>query len=50
MGFRSSVSREFAGERTNFFVFADTVATSNHEGTNEAHRLAGHPISGCADG
>jgi hypothetical protein len=25
------------GDRTTFFVFADTVAASNHQGTNEAH-------------
>src|ERR1700704_6229187 len=25
------------GDRTNFFVFADTVATSNRQGGNEAH-------------
>src|ERR1041385_2531234 len=25
------------GERTSFFVFADTVATKNFKGTNEAH-------------
>src|SRR6202789_165597 len=25
------------GDRTNFFVFADTVATGNQQGTNEAH-------------
>ena len=24
-------------DRTNFFVFADTVATSNYQGSNEAH-------------
>ncbi|HEY2531732.1 MAG TPA: hypothetical protein VGJ20_28030 [Xanthobacteraceae bacterium] len=29
------------GERTNFFVFADTVSTRNHEGTNEAHGWLG---------
>jgi hypothetical protein len=29
------------GERTTFFVFADTVATSNHQGTNEAHGWLG---------
>jgi hypothetical protein len=29
------------GDRTNFFVFADTVATSNHQGTNEAHGWLG---------
>ncbi len=29
------------GERTNFFVFADTVATSNFKGTNEAHGWLG---------
>jgi hypothetical protein len=29
------------GERTNFFVFADTVATSNYKGTNEAHGWLG---------
>jgi hypothetical protein len=29
------------GERTNFFVFADTVATSNHQGNNEAHGWLG---------
>jgi hypothetical protein len=29
------------GERTNFFVFADTVATSNHQRTNEAHGWLG---------
>src|SRR6202161_1068316 len=31
---RISASR---GDRTAFFVFADTVATINHQGTNEAH-------------
>jgi len=29
------------GDRTNFFVFADTVATSNRSGTNEAHGWLG---------
>jgi hypothetical protein len=29
------------GDRTNFFVFADTVATSHHTGTNEAHGWLG---------
>ena len=29
------------GDRTNFFVFADTVATSNYKGTNEAHGWLG---------
>jgi hypothetical protein len=29
------------GARTNFFVFADTVATSNQQGTNEAHGWLG---------
>ncbi len=29
------------GERTNFFVFADTVATSNYKGNNEAHGWLG---------
>jgi hypothetical protein len=29
------------GERTNFFVFADTVATSNPSGANEAHGWLG---------
>ncbi|HXP24297.1 MAG TPA: hypothetical protein VN891_00880, partial [Steroidobacteraceae bacterium] len=29
------------GDRTNFFVFADTVATGNHQGTNEAHGWLG---------
>ena len=29
------------GDRTNFFVFADTVATSNRLGTNEAHGWLG---------
>jgi hypothetical protein len=29
------------GGRTNFFVFADTVSTRNHEGTNEAHGWLG---------
>jgi len=29
------------GERTNFFVFADTVATSSYKGTNEAHGWLG---------
>src|ERR1700684_3446419 len=29
------------GVRTNFFVFADTVATSNEQGTNEAHGWLG---------
>jgi len=29
------------GERTSFFVFADTVATSNYKGTNEAHGWLG---------
>jgi hypothetical protein len=29
------------GDRTNFFVFADTVATSNYKGTNEAHGWMG---------
>jgi len=29
------------GDRTNFFVFADTVATSNYQGTNEAHGWLG---------
>src|SRR5208282_563409 len=35
---RLSVTR---GERTNFFVFADTVATSNYKGNNEAHGWLG---------
>jgi hypothetical protein len=30
------------GERTAFFVFADTVATSNYKGTNEAHGWLGY--------
>src|SRR5277367_6116038 len=29
------------GDRTNFFVFADTVATGNHRGANEAHGWLG---------
>ncbi|HEY2677429.1 MAG TPA: hypothetical protein VGI65_10715 [Steroidobacteraceae bacterium] len=29
------------GDRTNFFVFADTVATGNHQGTNEGHGWLG---------
>jgi len=29
------------GDKTNFFVFADTVATSNYMGTNEAHGWLG---------
>ena len=29
------------GDRTNFFVFADTVATSNFKGTNEPHGWMG---------
>lgn len=29
------------GDRTSFFVFADTVATSNYTGTNEAHGWLG---------
>jgi hypothetical protein len=29
------------GDRTSFFVFADTVATSNYKGTNEAHGWLG---------
>src|ERR1700734_272736 len=29
------------GDRTNFFVFADTVATSNYKGNNEAHGWMG---------
>ena len=29
------------GDKTNFFVFADTVATSNYKGTNEAHGWLG---------
>src|ERR1700732_1008028 len=29
------------GDRTNFFVFADTVATRHHTGTNEAHGWLG---------
>jgi hypothetical protein len=29
------------GDRTTFFVFADTVTTSNHQGTNEAHGWLG---------
>jgi hypothetical protein len=29
------------GDRTNFFVFADTVATSSYKGTNEAHGWLG---------
>src|ERR1700751_683341 len=32
---------EIRGERTHFFVFADTVATSNHQGTGEAHGWLG---------
>jgi hypothetical protein len=32
---------EIRGDRTNFFVFADTVATSNPQGTNEAHGWLG---------
>jgi len=35
---RLGVSR---GERTTFFVFADTVATRNFQGTNEAHGWMG---------
>jgi hypothetical protein len=35
---RLSVTR---GDTTNFFVFADTVATSNFKGTNEAHGWLG---------
>jgi hypothetical protein len=35
---RLSASR---GDHTNFFVFADTVATSNYKGTNEAHGWLG---------
>src|SRR5271167_2745728 len=30
------------GARTAFFVFADTVATSNYKGTNEAHGWLGY--------
>src|ERR1700733_641919 len=30
------------GERTAFFVFADTVSTSNFKGTNEAHGWLGY--------
>src|SRR5947208_1246237 len=29
------------GDRTSFFVFADTVATKNFKGTNEAHGWMG---------
>jgi len=29
------------GDRTNFFVFADTVSTINYQGTNEAHGWLG---------
>jgi hypothetical protein len=29
------------GDHTNFFVFADTVATTNYKGTNEAHGWLG---------
>ena len=29
------------GDRTTFFVFADTVATTNYQGTNEAHGWLG---------
>jgi hypothetical protein len=29
------------GDRTNFFVFADTVSTRNHEGTNDANGWLG---------
>ena len=29
------------GDRTSFFVFANTVATSNYKGTNEAHGWLG---------
>jgi hypothetical protein len=29
------------GEKTHFFVFSDTVATSNYQGTNEAHGWMG---------
>jgi hypothetical protein len=32
---------ETRGDTTNFFVFADTVATSNFKGTNEAHGWLG---------
>ena len=32
---------ETRGERTNFFVFADTVATTNYLGTNESHGWLG---------
>jgi hypothetical protein len=32
---------EARGKRTNFFVFADTVATRNFQGTNEAHGWLG---------
>jgi hypothetical protein len=35
---RLSASR---GDRTNFFVFADTVSTINYQGTNEAHGWLG---------
>jgi hypothetical protein len=37
------------GERTAFFAFADTVATSNYKGTNEAHGWLGYkfqPVPG----
>ncbi|HVU33337.1 MAG TPA: TonB-dependent receptor [Opitutaceae bacterium] len=32
---------EIRGDRTSFFVFADTVATKNFKGTNEAHGWMG---------
>jgi hypothetical protein len=34
------------GERTRFFVFADTVATQNYQGTNEQHGWAGIRFQG----
>jgi len=40
---------ETRAQRTNFFVFADTVATRNYQGTNESHgwlgiRFQTHPL------
>jgi hypothetical protein len=38
------------GDRTTFFVFADTVATSNHQGTNDAHGWLGIRFQAAAMG
>src|ERR1700726_1914474 len=46
--------KEVRGDRTTFFVFADTVAARNFKGTNECHgwmgvRFQAEPGSACSD-